>query len=36
MSNIGRKGDAARMRQAVQGPVRVERAPGALGGETAA
>ncbi len=35
MSIIGRKGDAARMRQAVQGPVHVERAPGALGGETA-
>ncbi len=31
-----RTGDAARMRQAVQGPVRVDRAPGALGGETAA
>ncbi len=31
----GRTGDAARMRQAVQGPVHVDRAPSALGAETA-
>jgi len=34
-TGLGRTGDAARMRQAVQGPVRVDRAPMALGGDTA-
>ena len=34
-SSLAGTGDAARMRQAVQGPVHVERAPRALGSETA-